>query len=212
MLGQLLNTDNLVLSNTEEVKEFITKYHSNYSEYLREESFPNFNIFVPQYISELDGKSLENFVKNHGKKGTIKRFLPVNNLTKFDEIIGQIGEGISTQPLFILPTEDFNYKVLRHKLWHLHIQNFLVIVLKPNEVKEWKRNFNIYKQMSLKGVQFAVHIAEGNFISDLLEEGFLKKLKQDKLINFWLTTLNCLKKPSQRKWEKKIKQTIESMV
>ncbi len=211
MLGQLLNTDNLVLSNSDEVKDFIAKYHSNYSEYLKEEGFPSFNIFVPQYVNELDTKSLDNFVKNHGKKGTVKRFLPVNNLTKFDEIVGQTGEGLSAQPLFILPTEDFNYKVLRHKLWYLHIQNFLVIVLKPNEVKEWKRNFNIYKQMSLKGVQFAVHVAEGNFITDLLEESFLKKLKQEKLISFWLTTLNCLKKSSQRKLEKKVKTHIESL-
>ncbi len=210
MLGQLLNTDNLVLSNTEEVKEFIAKYHQNYSEYLKEEGFPSFNIFVPQYINELDAKSLGNFIKNHGKKGTVKKFLPVNNLTKFDELLGESGEGIAAQPLFILPTEDFNYKVLRHKLWYLHIQNFLVIVLKPNEVKEWKRNFSIYKQMSLKGVQFAVHVPEGNFITDLLEEGFLKKLKHEKLINFWLTTLNCLKKPSQRKLESKIKTNIES--
>lgn len=211
MLGQLINTDNLVLSNSDEVKEFIAKYHSLYSEYLKDEGFPSFNIFVPQYINELDSKSLDNFVKNHGKKGTIKRYLPVNNLTKFDELIGQSGEGLAAQPLFILPTEDFNYKVLRHKLWYLHIQNFLVIVLKPNEVKEWKRNFNLYKQMSLKGVQFAVHVAEGNFISDLLEENFLKKLKQEKLISFWLTTLNCLKKPSQRKLEKKVKTNIESL-
>jgi len=211
MLGQLLNTDNLVLSNSDEVKDFIAKYHSNYSEYLKEEGFPSFNIFVPQYVNELDTKSLDNFVKNHGKKGTVKRFLPVNNLTKFDEIVGQTGEGLSAQPLFILPTEDFNYKVLRHKLWYLHIQNFLVIVLKPNEVKEWKRNFNIYKQMSLKGVQFAVHVVEGNFITDLLEESFLKKLKQEKLISFWLTTLNCLKKSSQRKLEKKVKTHIESL-
>ena len=211
MLGQLLNTDNLVLSNSDEVKDFIAKYHSNYSEYLKEEGFSSFNIFVPQYVNELDTKSLDNFVKNHGKKGTVKRFLPVNNLTKFDEIVGQTGEGLSAQPLFILPTEDFNYKVLRHKLWYLHIQNFLVIVLKPNEVKEWKRNFNIYKQMSLKGVQFAVHVAEGNFITDLLEESFLKKLKQEKLISFWLTTLNCFKKSSQRKLEKKVKTHIESL-
>ncbi len=211
MLGQLINTDNLVLSNSDEVKEFIAKYHSLYSEYLKDEGFPSFNIFVPQYINELDSKSLDNFVKNHGKKGTIKRYLPVNNLTKFDELIGQSGEGLAAQPLFILPTEDFNYKVLRHKLWYLHIQNFLVIVLKPNEVKEWKRNFNLYKQMSLKGVQFAVHVAEGNFITDLLEENFLKKLKQEKLISFWLTTLNCLKKPSQRKLEKKVKTNIESL-
>ncbi|MFM1793575.1 MAG: hypothetical protein RLZZ252_1929 [Bacteroidota bacterium] len=210
MLGQLLNTDNLVLSNSDEVKEFIAKYHSIYSEYLKEEGFPSFNIFVPQYINELDSKSLDNFVKNHGKKGTIKRFLPVNNLTKFDELVGQSGEGLAIQPLFILPTEDFNYKVLRHKLWYLHIQNFLVIILKPNDVKEWKRNFNLYKQMSLKGVQFAVHVSEGNFITDLLEESFLKKLKQEKLFNFWLTTLNCLKKPSQRKLEKKVKTKIES--
>ncbi len=211
MLGQLINTDNLVLSNSDEVKEFIAKYHSLYSEYLKDEGFPSFNIFVPQYINELDSKSLDNFVKNHGKKGTIKRYLPVNNLTKFDELIGQSGEGLAAQPLFILPTEDFNYKVLRHKLWYLHIQNFLVIVLKPNEVKEWKRNFNLYKQMSLKGVLFAVHVAEGNFISDLLEENFLKKLKHENLINFWLTTLNCLKKPSQRKLEKKVKTNIESL-
>ena len=211
MLGQLINTDNLVLSNSDEVKEFIAKYHSLYSEYLKDEGFPSFNIFVPQYINELDSKSLDNFVKNHGKKGTIKRYLPVNNLTKFDELIGQSGEGLAAQPLFILPTEDFNYKVLRHKLWYLHIQNFLVIVLKPNEVKEWKRNFNLYKQMSLKGVLFAVHVAEGNFISDLLEENFLKKLKHENLINFWLTTFNCLKKPSQRKLEKKVKTNIESL-
>ncbi len=211
MLGQLLNTDNLVLSNSDEVKDFIAKYHSNYSDYLKEEGFPSFNIFVPQYVNELDTKSLDNFVKNHGKKGTVKRFLPVNNLTKFDEIVGQTGEGLTAQPLFILPTEDFNYKVLRHKLWYLHIQNFLVIVLKPNDVKEWKRNFNIYKQMSLKGVQFAVHVAEGNFITDMLEESFLKKLKQEKLISFWLTTLNCLKKSSQRKLEKKVKTHIESL-
>ena len=211
MLGQLINTDNLVLSNSDEVKEFIAKYHSLYSEYLKDEGFPSFNIFVPQYINELDSKSLDNFVKNHGKKGTIKRYLPVNNLTKFDELIGQSGEGLAAQPLFILPTEDFNYKVLRHKLWYLHIQNFLVIVLKPNEVKEWKRNFNLYKQMSLKGVLFAVHVAEGNFISDLLEENFLKKLKHENLINFWLTTLNCLKKPSQRKLEKKVKTNLESL-
>jgi hypothetical protein len=64
--------------------------------------------------------------------------------------------------------------------------------------------------MSLKGVQFAVHVSEGNFITDLLEESFLKKLKQEKLFNFWLTTLNCLKKPSQRKLEKKVKTKIES--
>ncbi len=88
MLGQLINTDNLVLSNSDEVKEFIAKYHSLYSEYLKDEGFPSFNIFVPQYINELDSKSLDNFVKNHGKKGTIKRYLPVNNLTKFDELIG----------------------------------------------------------------------------------------------------------------------------
>jgi hypothetical protein len=210
MLGQLLNTDNLVLSNTEEVKEFIAKYHSIYSEYLKEEGFLSFNIFIPQYINELDAKSLGNFIKNHGKKGTVKKFLPVNNLTKFDELIGDTGEGSKTQPLFILPTDDFNYKVLRHKLWYLHIQNFLVIVLKPNEVKEWKRNFGIYKQMSLKGVQFAMHVPEGNFITNILEEGFLKKLKQDKLINFWLTTLHCLKNSSHRKLEKKIKSNIES--
>ena len=210
MLGQLLNTDNLVLSNTEEVKEFIAKYHSIYSEYLKEEGFLSFNIFIPQYINELDTKSLGNFIKNHGKKGTVKKFLPVNNLTKFDELIGDTGEGSKTQPLFILPTDDFNYKVLRHKLWYLHIQNFLVIVLKPNEVKEWKRNFGIYKQMSLKGVQFAMHVPEGNFITNILEEGFLKKLKQDKLINFWLTTLHCLKNSSHRKLEKKIKSNIES--
>lgn len=210
MLGSLLNTDNLVLSNSDEVKEFITQYHNTYSDYLKEEEFPNFNIFVPQYISELDAKSLDNFVKNHGKKGTIKRYLPVNNLTKFDEIIGNTGEGVPAQPLFLLPNEDFNYKALRHKLWYLHLQNFLVIVLKPNDVKEWRRNFNVYKQMSLKGVQFAVHVSEGNFITDMLEENFLKKLKAEKLFSFWLTTLNCLKKSSQRKLEKKIKTQIES--
>ncbi len=209
-LSAYLTTDNLILTNTEEVKSFIANGHKAYSSYLNKEGFTAFNIFVPQYVSEMEMTSLINFVKNHRHlTGAIKKFLPINNHTKFEDIIGDSSEGAKILPLFMLPTEDFQYKNLRHKLWHIHLQNYSIIILMPTRVSEWSRNINIFKQMNLKGVQFAVHVPKFSLIMGFLDKRVLKQMKSDRLITFWLTTSMAINNPKQFSNEKTVKLFIE---
>lgn len=210
LLSKLLATDNLILTHTEELKIFITQGHKSYSNYLSKEGFKSFNIFVPQYISEPELVSLNNFVKNHKHLiGSVKKFLPINNHTKFDEIVGDTSENAPIQPLFMLPTEDFQYKNLRHKLWHIHLQNYTAILLMPTRVKEWSRNISLFKQMNLKGVQFAVHVPELSLLTGFLDKKILKQLKSERLITFWLTSLKAIENPKQGAVEKEVKLSIE---
>ena len=211
-LGTYLNTDNLILTQTEEVKSFIANCHKAYSAYLNKEAFSAFNIFVPQYTSESEMTSLNNFVKNHKHlTGAVKKFLPINNHTKFEDIVGDTSEDAKITPIFMLPTEDFEYKNLRHKLWHIHLQNYSTIILMPTRVSEWSRNINIFKQMSLKGVQFAVHVPELSLLTGFLDKKILKQMKSERLITFWLTTLLAVNSPKQGSSEKEVKLLVENI-